>query len=102
MLICKYEHICDSTVKIYMSTIFSSKYLRILRCGAIRFLSMSLHLHVLSGQFTILLPNPEEEVYRVDQIKEFEYISQIYKDWIGEVLERGKIYCLKLIICCII
>lgn len=50
---------------------------------------MSLHLHVFSGEFAILLPNPEEEVYRIDQIKEFEYISQVYKDWIGEILERG-------------
>ncbi|ENN75212.1 hypothetical protein YQE_08222, partial [Dendroctonus ponderosae] len=30
----------------------------------------------------------EEEVYRIDQIKEFEHISQTYKDWLAEVLEK--------------
>ncbi|KAF7281465.1 hypothetical protein GWI33_004712, partial [Rhynchophorus ferrugineus] len=38
----------------------------------------------------LLPPIAEEcEVYRIDQIKEFEHVSQDYKEWLGEVLEKG-------------
>lgn len=52
-------------------------------------MSRVIRLHVYSGQFSILLPQESEEVYRVDQIKEFEHISQAYKDWLAEILEKG-------------
>lgn len=52
-------------------------------------MSRIIRLHVYSGQFALLLPHESEEVYRVDQIKEFEHISQAYKDWLAEILEKG-------------
>lgn len=52
-------------------------------------MSKVIRLHIYSGQFAILLPHESEEVYRVDQIKEFEHISQAYKDWLAEILEKG-------------
>lgn len=52
-------------------------------------MSKVIRLHVYSGQFAILLQHESEEVYRVDQIKEFEHISQAYKDWLAEILEKG-------------
>lgn len=49
-----------------------------------------LRLHLYSNHFRLVLaPIPEEEVYRVDQIREFEHISQAYKDWLADVLEKG-------------
>lgn len=54
-------------------------------------MSRVIRLHIYSGQFAILLPHESEEVYRIDQIKEFEYISQAYKDWLAEILEKGKL-----------
>lgn len=56
-------------------------------------MSKVIRLHVYSGQFAILLPHENEEVYRVDQIKEFEDISQGYKDWLADILDKG-ILCL--------
>lgn len=52
-------------------------------------MSRVIRLHVYSGQFAILLPHENEEVYRIDQIKEFEHISQAYKDWLADILEKG-------------
>lgn len=52
-------------------------------------MSRVIRLHVYSGQFAILSPHENEEVYRIDQIKEFEHISQAYKDWLADILEKG-------------
>nr|CAH7757516.1 unnamed protein product [Callosobruchus chinensis] len=53
-------------------------------------MSRLIRLHVYSGQFAILLPHgcDDEEVYSLDQIKEFETISPAYKEWLAEVLDK--------------
>lgn len=53
---------------------------------------MSLRLHLYSNFYHIVLPtiSEEEEVYRIDQIKEFEEVSQAYIDWLTELLEKGE------------
>lgn len=49
-----------------------------------------LRLHLYSNYVKIRLPRiDEEEVYGINEIKEFEEISQPYKDWLAEVLEKG-------------
>lgn len=50
-----------------------------------------LRLHIFSNHVRIFLPTieEEEEVYSLDQIKEFETVSQDYKDWLADLLEKG-------------
>lgn len=51
-----------------------------------------LRLHFYSDHVKVrLAPISEEveEVYRLDEIKEFEEVSQDYKEWLAELLEKG-------------
>lgn len=59
----------------------------IVRCGSVGML----RLHIFSNHVRLFLPTieEEEEFYSIDQIKEFEYVSPEYKEWIADVLEKG-------------
>lgn len=50
-----------------------------------------LRLHCYSNyvRFKLEPIDEEEEVYGVNQIKEFEEVSQLYKEWLAELLEQG-------------
>lgn len=50
-----------------------------------------LRLHCFSNYVKFKLDpiNEEEEVYGVSQIKEFEEVSQLDKEWLAEFLEKG-------------
>lgn len=50
-----------------------------------------LRLHFYSDHVKVRLTpiNEEEEFYRLDEIKEFEEVSQLYKEWLAELLEKG-------------
>lgn len=50
-----------------------------------------LHLHYFSNfvKFRLTPIAEEEECYSIDDIKEFEEVSPVHKEWLVEVLERG-------------
>ena len=50
-----------------------------------------LRLHIFSNHVRLYLPTIEEEedFYSIDEIKEFENVSQAYKEWLADVLEQG-------------
>lgn len=50
-----------------------------------------LRLHIFSNHVRLFLPaiEEEEEFYSIDQIKEFEYVSPEYKEWLADLLEQG-------------
>lgn len=52
-----------------------------------------LRLHIFSNHVRVLLPpiQEEDEVYSIDQIKEFEYVSPEYKEWLADILEQGSL-----------
>lgn len=60
-----------------------------MRCGWVT-LGM-LRLHIFSNHVRLYLPTIEEEedFYSIDEIKEFENVSQAYKEWLADVLEQG-------------
>lgn len=52
-----------------------------------------LRLHFYSDHVNVRLApinEEEEEVYRLDEIKEFEEVSQLDKEWLAELLEKGR------------
>lgn len=52
-------------------------------------------LHYYSNHARVKLttiPEEDEEVYRVDQIKEFEEIPPNYIEWLIEILDEGIIF----------
>lgn len=51
-----------------------------------------IRLHCYSNHvLRIVLPtlNEDDEVWSLDQIKEFEDVSQAYKEWLADILEKG-------------
>lgn len=50
-----------------------------------------LRLHFYSNHVKVQLTpiNEEEEVYGLHEIKEFEEVSQLDKEWLAELLEKG-------------
>lgn len=50
---------------------------------------LRLHYYSNHAKFGLSTIEEEEEVYPIDQIKEFEEVSATYKEWLADVLEQG-------------
>lgn len=48
-----------------------------------------MRLHYYSNHVLSAIPEEDDEVYRIDQIKEFEQVSQAYKEWLSDLLQKG-------------
>lgn len=48
-----------------------------------------LRLHYFSNLVALQLPDQDEEVYRLDQIKEFESVDPAWKEVLSEYLLQG-------------
>lgn len=84
----------NSTIIIKTTKINKDLKCRLLQWWILRKRGM-LRLNIYSNHVHVVLPTVEEEreIYSIDQIKEFEDVSQGYKDWLAELLEKGLILC---------